>query len=153
RARSRCWLPPQPCTNSTPGTRVRGVRKVPSMNWCWTWIRVGSRLAVIGFTHRVLEQESELVVRAAKHHGRGAGLRRALPAFERAGARGVGPGFGDERRPGGGLGAARPASAPGLFQPAGPRVAAAGAPLNRVVVAPRGVEARQQRVGRGTETA
>src|SRR5690606_19719354 len=67
RIRSRCWLPPQPWTNSTPGTRLRGVRKWPSRDSSSTSMRIVSLLAVIGFRHCVLEEETDLIVFPSKN--------------------------------------------------------------------------------------
>src|SRR5690606_14782716 len=86
RARSRCWLPPQPCTNRTPGTRVRGVRNVPSMNSCSTWIWIVSLRAVIGFHHGVLEQKTHFSVLATEDHRGVGGQRFILETLERRGA-------------------------------------------------------------------
>ena len=41
RATYCCWLPPQPCTNSTPGISVPGVTSVPAM--CWSPTAISSR--------------------------------------------------------------------------------------------------------------
>src|SRR5688572_3565295 len=77
RATYCCWLPPQPCTNSTPGIAVSGETSVPQMRSSPTaisnlWSRVD-----IGLHGGVLREQAERGIAAAIVHARGArDLRR-----------------------------------------------------------------------------
>src|SRR5690606_9929120 len=74
RSRSRSWLPPQPWTNKTPGTRLGGARKVPAIRSSSTVISSVSLRVPISFHHHVLSDQSQLGVLARKSFN-GAGGR------------------------------------------------------------------------------
>src|SRR5688572_5424931 len=79
RARYCCWLPPHPCTKSTPGTAVAGAISVPAIRSpstaiCRRWSRVDIRL-----DRRVLGDEADERVDAAEIHRCIPGDLRLLP--------------------------------------------------------------------------
>src|SRR5829696_2430895 len=119
RARYCCWLPPQPCTKSTPGLDVCGATTVPSMcssstamsTASWRVAAVSSRIAM-AIHHAVFEDPADPVVDPVEIDGRAGGRLRAVIGLDRrcphraqgrVGAKGL------ERRH---LGAACPADAP-----------------------------------------
>src|SRR5690554_3935782 len=100
RSRSRSWLPPHPCTNSTPGTLLRGARKVPAMLSFSTSISMVLVLVVIRVHHDIFTDAAKLrIVTFVGLHGMGRqdlGITEDFACFSPdAGAAGIGgKGFG-----------------------------------------------------------
>src|SRR5581483_3357585 len=145
RARYCCWLPPQPCRNSTPGTSVAGATSVPAIVSPATAISsFVSRVDMI-FRHRVLHDAPDGAVRAVEIHRRALGYRCVAVVLETCGDDGGYRGIGVqtfERRD---FRSARAADAPRLLENAAtPCVGSVGAPPDRdVVVAARREETRE----------
>src|SRR5438094_8284644 len=78
RATYCCWLPPQPCTNSTPGISVPGVTSVPAMCCSPTAISSASSSVVAIEFHRVLRQATAMRIDPAKVDERTLGYRARL---------------------------------------------------------------------------
>src|SRR5690606_1789591 len=70
RAKSRCWLPPQPWTKRMPGIFAPGVRMVPEIDWLSTAISMLSLLTLIRLNLCEFGNESHVrVVALVKHVG------------------------------------------------------------------------------------
>src|SRR5438552_9439211 len=139
RARYCSWLPPQPCTKSTPGAGPSpGVSSVPAMCWPSTGISRVSSCSDIRLHDGVLGEGSGSLVHAAEVYDRvrrrGLGYPIALDAPRTHGTQGGVPTEGLQR---GHLGATRSPDSPRLLEhPATPAPLGTDAP-HHVVVPPR----------------
>src|SRR5258706_8429465 len=149
RSRSCSWLPPQPCTNSRPGTVVAGASSVPARRASPTVICSCSSSASIAFNDAVFgERSNALVVPVELDLGIFRYLALAVD-LECRGAHDLERRVGAQLLQRGDLCGARAADAPGLLEHAGAPVAVAGPPARDVVVAARRVQARERLECRG----
>src|SRR5262245_3904039 len=70
RARSCDWLPPQPCTNSTPGMAVAGASRVPAMRSPSTAISSASSRVSTVFHYAILRDQADMIVDRAELYAR-----------------------------------------------------------------------------------
>src|SRR5690606_29512603 len=142
RTRSKAWLPPQPCTNSTPGIFASGARNVPDSRWPSTGIETDSLCVAMSHhscrfgdaaDRRVLVVEHDAGARGMGLAGAVAlGSARAHPGQRRVVAQRF------QRADSGHAGAAGP---PRLFQHAAPAIALRTPAFGHVIVAARGEKA------------
>src|SRR5471032_1926018 len=147
RSRSRSWLPPQPCTNNTPGTFDLGLSKVPLICSSSISIAMVSLLAVIRFNRHVLEKKVAVFRRAPVHLDRVSRQWLVDVGLYRRHMNRPQPGIVDEALQRRDFRAAGPAHAPGLLQHATAALAVAVQALGDVVIAPRGIEPRVGLIG------
>src|SRR5450432_2941864 len=149
-----CWLPPQPCTNSTPGTSIEGATTVPWIVSPSTAMETTSSCVDMRRGNNVLGQRTNLRVHTVKKYGR-PGWRREFGAVHFHGRR---PRLNQsavlaEHGERGHFRPAGPTDAPRLLQHSDPPASANIGPGDHVVVAARREESGEAFRGRGVVNA